>query len=69
MAGTESKCGVGVGVVAVSGAEQDESVVCEAVWDGRRSDEADWDCGVGAAVVGGLVAVFGIWGGTGGSKA
>jgi len=58
-----------MGVVAVSGVEQDESVVCEAVWDGRRSDEADWDCGVGAAVVGGPVAVFGVWGGTGRSKA
>ena len=44
-------------------------MVCEAVWDGRGADEADWDCGIGAAVVGGLVAVFGVWGGTGGSKA
>ena len=44
-------------------------MVCEAVWDGRGADEEDRDCGVGAAVVSGLVAVFGIWGGTGGSKA
>ena len=44
-------------------------MVWGAVWDGRGADEADWDCGVGAAVVGGFVAVFGVWGGTGGSKA
>ena len=40
-----------------------------AIWDGRGADEADWDCGLGAEVVGGLVEVFGVWGGTGGSKA
>ena len=58
-----------MGVVAVSGKEQDESVVCEAVWDGRGADEAGWDRGVGAQVVGCLVAVFGVWNYSGGGAA
>ena len=36
-------------------------------WEG--ADEADWDCGIGAEVVGGIVEIFGVWGGTERSQA
>lgn len=36
--GVGSECGVSVGVIAVSGAEQIESAVWEAVWHGRGTD-------------------------------
>lgn len=44
-------------------------MVRDAIWDGRGAYEADWDCDIGAEVVGGVVAVSGVWGGTGGGPA
>ena len=36
--------------------------------EGREADEANWNRGVGSEVVGSFVAVFGVWGSTGGGE-